>query len=219
MKSPVSPVHAGIYPMLYVFAGGLLRFPRSCGDIPTTNSLVVLYRQFPPFMRGYTSIAFCHDSGSVVSPVHAGIYLRTAVRAVILGSFPRSCGDIPAYPDRCALSIAFPPFMRGYTLNSCAHSGKESVSPVHAGIYPDQAPISRSAPRFPRSCGDIPSDPDRRCGRRWFPPFMRGYTLFPIIACWLYCVSPVHAGIYLKRLCSAAWSLSFPRSCGDIPCP
>ena len=71
----VSPVHAGIYLLFSRNAQTIVRFPRSCGDIPVAAGFYGKVFKFPPFMRGYTSDTLSNTIGNNVSPVHAGIYL------------------------------------------------------------------------------------------------------------------------------------------------
>ena len=131
----VSPVHAGIY-LYRISSAGLRRsFPRSCGDIPHRLVLDRLFKEFPPFMRGYTSQRQTTRRQLPVSPVHAGIYPCRAPFLCVFLRFPRSCGDIPAEIDQAIDKVKFPPFMRGYTCQQGADQGRDGVSPVHAGIY------------------------------------------------------------------------------------
>ena len=131
----VSPVHAGIYPIITAERPPLKSFPRSCGDIPASCRGFWRLRRFPPFMRGYTWQSGAGARVHPVSPVHAGIYPADRRAAHEFHGFPRSCGDIPYETWRVALEILFPPFMRGYTWLADIERKKREVSPVHAGIY------------------------------------------------------------------------------------
>ena len=153
----VSPVHAGIYPHLADSGHRSCGFPRSCGDIPPCIPTETSLHGFPPFMRGYTLSIQIYTVGLKVSPVHAGIYLFMGFFVNPLIGFPRSCGDIPVAIHNSDGGKKFPPFMRGYTCHQRRLRLYESVSPVHAGIYPIRAIRPHCATGFPRSCGDIPN--------------------------------------------------------------
>ena len=147
-------------------------------------------------MRGYTFTSKTHGKRTMVSPVHAGIYLATRPLPGNTARFPRSCGDIPWAAITQGRMIRFPPFMRGYTYSKDYPNLRNSVSPVHAGIYPNTGRRGGMMASFPRSCGDIPRCRAALHYRDRFPPFMRGYTSIVARANYWSTVSPVHAGIY-----------------------
>ena len=132
----VSPVHAGIYLISQHLGRDRFGFPRSCGDIPAPRPPTISICVFPPFMRGYTPYRTGVGLVEIVSPVHAGIYPVLAKLKAAMDGFPRSCGDIPRSLSFILHLLWFPPFMRGYTRYGCKVTCNVTVSPVHAGIYP-----------------------------------------------------------------------------------
>ena len=111
----VSPAHAGMYPFQGLLLNSLPSFPRTRGDVPAPPSFWVKVTVFPPHTRGCTFDSCLLPFLKLVSPAHAGMYLRPWERMEGLPGFPRTRGDVPIGDRVAVLLSTFPPHTRGCT--------------------------------------------------------------------------------------------------------
>ena len=168
-----------------------------CGDGPDDIWDSIPPWQFPPHVRGWTSCSSYPTQTPSVSPACAGMDLRGRLNDLIVGGFPRMCGDGP----RTALA----------TISA------DAVSPACAGMDRSRASAGKSGIGFPRMCGDGPCALGGSASRERFPPHVRGWTRVGAGVVDLAQVSPACAG--MDRVSSPGQRLfaGFPRMCGDGP--
>ena len=109
--------------------------------------------------------------------------------------FPRTCGDGPMAKNVRERRTAFPPHVRGWTLEGYSSTPYRCVSPARAGMDPSIARTSRFHTRFPRTCGDGPKHLTYDLAAIMFPPHVRGWTLPKTAESERGRVSPARAGM------------------------
>ena len=154
-------------------------FPRTRGDVPSTEPCSGNASAFPPHTRGCTVVVVGRSDDHKVSPAHAGMYpIRRGDYQPVPG-FPRTRGDVPGYMQARPFQVGFPPHTRGCTCRPATGREAEDVSPAHAGMYPVSADSLALIGSFPRTRGDVPPESPAAEGTGRFPPHTRGCTVAP----------------------------------------
>ena len=131
--------------------------------------------------------------------------------------FPRVRGDGPVAGTGDAITLAFPPRARGWTLFTHGAPGPMSVSPACAGMDPSDPEGLEGSRRFPRVRGDGPEPCSLSRPHPWFPPRARGWTFVSTRANARSAVSPACAGMDPFYSSKPAKRCRFPRVRGDGP--
>ena len=153
----VFPAHAGMFPVIDLEPGHLLRFPRSRGDVPHCTQPNGTHEPFSPLTRGCSPSSTLNQVTCYVFPAHAGMFPVVTVEEQNGTSFPRSRGDVPSTHDGKRKSHEFSPLTRGCSKVAEIIDENFDVFPAHAGMFPLSARTSPSLDRFPRSRGDVPN--------------------------------------------------------------
>ena len=132
-------------------------------------------------------------------------------------SFPRTCGDGPVTLTSPAADVAFPPHVRGWTLERTNGDMRAAVSPARAGMDQSSDLFDGPAEGFPRTCGDGPLVDWLLLWAPRFPPHVRGWTRGPGLLPEDQHVSPARAGMDPAGMVLSASPARFPRTCGDGP--
>ena len=111
---------------------------------------------FPPHTRGCTRARRLEAVSALVSPAHAGMYLRHCPAADTGIRFPRTRGDVPHLRDEQTDEPQFPPHTRGCIVPANDKFRRDQVSPAHAGMYRSSGGSALVEPGFPRTRGDVP---------------------------------------------------------------
>ena len=152
----VSPAHAGMYRHWRGRTREHPGFPRTRGDVPHDFNALGLVPEFPPHTRGCTLGSIRLRERVNVSPAHAGMYRIERLEDTRDSSFPRTRGDVPLLKTAQDRSSKFPPHTRGCTSTLLQLHPPITVSPAHAGMYPNTSSCSRRSISFPRTRGDVP---------------------------------------------------------------
>ena len=89
------------------------RFPRVCGDVPSTSMPTADTAPFSPRMRGCSSPTPWFSHPAHVFPAYAGMFRFWVASVSARLSFPRVCGDVPGHRENGTLRTTFSPRMRG----------------------------------------------------------------------------------------------------------
>ena len=174
-----SPAHAGIDPTKSWSTPQATRLPRTRGDRPNPDRIMLYLQQAPPHTRGSTQSRPDNSVSSAGSPAHAGIdpfACRTGQKS---GRLPRTRGDRPYASSSYDVISRAPPHTRGSTLWSETFSRAYSGSPAHAGIDLKDAEDHFELFGLPRTRGDRPSRLLPGYPRDRAPPHTRGSTRIP----------------------------------------
>ena len=130
----VFPAHAGIVPD---YTSELLKegsLPRTRGDRPETEKMVLQVAQSSPHTRGSSLSPFIEVFGHHVFPAHAGIVRRSCHLRPQRSCLPRTRGDRPAIAPIGGGFCQFSPHTRGSSPRVRTTQGRLLVFLAHAGI-------------------------------------------------------------------------------------
>ena len=130
----VFPAHAGIVPD---YTSELLKegsLPRTRGDRPETEKMVLQVAQSSPHTRGSSLSPFIEVFGHHVFPAHAGIFRRRCHLRPQRSCLPRTRGDRPAIAPIGGGFCQFSPHTRGSSPRVRTTQGRLLVFLAHAGI-------------------------------------------------------------------------------------
>ena len=125
------------------------------------------------------------------------MFRRCSVVRRFVNRFPRTRGDVPAFPVAGIPDWAFSPHTRG-----CSSYDGKGVTAYSC---------------FPRTRGDVPYDDDPLMLNHLFSPHTRGCSEFGGLSDHEIGVFPAHAGMFLR---GHGWKKRlnrFPRTRGDVP--
>ncbi len=173
-RSGITPAHAG-----KSYGTGKERMivrdhPRTCGEKRVSPNRPSTGSGSPPHMRGKVSNRSKHALFCGITPAHAGKRLCVSKGDKFLGDHPRTCGEKLLRRLRRAILQGSPPHMRGKGFHSCGISGKDGITPAHAGKR--LRAFSGSYPNLdhPRTCGEKHRSAQGVCLDGGSPPHMRG---------------------------------------------
>ncbi len=213
----VSPAHAGMDPSRAALAYEARRLPRPRGDGPPQVIRGSSERESPPPTRGWTRQKRALWAHGDVSPAHAGMDPRQALRSKPRTGLPRPRGDGPCRCSIPPMRWASPPPTRGWTLWRVARAGRGAVSPAHAGMDPTYTVDPTARGSLPRPRGDGPAARVNVQDRSESPPPTRGWTLRRVRLALERIVSPAHAGMDPRLVRRVDSPGSLPRPRGDGP--
>ena len=152
-----------------------------------------------------------------VFPAHAGMFRLRFVAVLLLGRFPRVCGDVPLLLAHPGVTVGFSPRMRGCSGWENVKDIFNAVFPAYAGMFLGLNKSTSADERFPRVCGDVPFVGLGGFYSQSFSPRMRGCSGLGEADCRLACVFPAYAGMFPPTLAPIFGPAGFPRVCGDVP--
>ena len=171
-----SPAHAGMYLRRPHVAFPVAGFPRTRGDVPERKAAEAAAAALPPHTRGCTPARRSGGASTGASPAHAGMYPLQLCLPIGDPRFPRTRGDVPPDVGQRRRVNALPPHTRGCTPIGCSGGRRQGASPAHAGMYLMRRGSGRTAPRFPRTRGDVPYLGILTATGAELPPHTRGCT-------------------------------------------
>ena len=84
------------------------------------------------------------------------MFLNQTLLLLIIKSFPRIRGDVPALESRKAQAQLFSPHTRGCSDVEIESMARGEVFPAYAGMFPNNLTTIAVAQCFPRIRGDVP---------------------------------------------------------------
>ena len=112
-RAEVFPAHAGMFRVNLPYMCLEVSFPRSRGDVPRLECLLIESDGFSPLTRGCSGVHPTRPRGPAVFPAHAGMFLYEIDPVGGIACFPRSRGDVPGSVALSSISAAFSPLTRG----------------------------------------------------------------------------------------------------------
>ena len=98
---------------------------------------------------------FSSESGDLVFPAYAGMFLKQELRLILNSGFPRVCGDVSLAAYGVAADSLFSPRMRGCFQAVLNKEIYAQVFPAYAGMFPVVTGRLSKTYSFPRVCGDV----------------------------------------------------------------
>ncbi len=131
----VFPTHVGVYRGSKRGCFLKIRFPHTCGGVPSWQSITDRLASFSPHMWGCT-FPLCRAPSSLpVFPTHVGVYREYEPAAHVRVSFPHTCGGVPCERLFRLRNFQFSPHMWGCTFLDGGNDKPEEVFPTHVGVY------------------------------------------------------------------------------------
>ena len=128
--------------------------PRTCGE----NFLMVISPIWligsPPHMRGKQPISCLAHAWHRITPAHAGKTELLKSQPIADADHPRTCGENTVRGKSLYFPCGSPPHMRGKPTISQMESGKQRITPAHAGKTQCVPCQIMSTPDHPRTCGE-----------------------------------------------------------------
>ena len=129
----ITPAHTGKTTLRFRYPLYDTDHPRTCGENRPKPLRTATRFGSPPHMRGKLNNESAADNVGRITPAHAGKTYRLSVRQVRLSDHPRTCGENLSVTTIYLNGIGSPPHMRGKPTISQMESGKQRITPAHAG--------------------------------------------------------------------------------------
>ena len=107
--------------------------PRACGEYKTYMTILSCRLGSPPRMRGIHIPRTVRDSGTGITPAHAGNTSVAAFCQLRCRDHPRACGEYCLCSCALVFLLGSPPRMRGIQVVRDVLVVRQGITPAHAG--------------------------------------------------------------------------------------
>ena len=211
----ITPAHAGKSSSIAASAFGCQDHPRPCGEKLRAPRPYRPRRGSPPPMRGKALDNSTNNSGSGITPAHAGKSGRPRSRAAELEDHPRPCGEKAASCGQGRAALGSPPPMRGKAQLQMVPAATPGITPAHAGKSLNKRRLCIKCKDHPRPCGEKLSFYTPLATPHGSPPPMRGKEVHLVMDDRRRGITPAHAGESQASLQKLHPQQDHPRPCGE----
>ena len=138
----------------------------------------------------------CFQQRRLVFPTHVGMFRLSLLLTRVGGSFPHTCGDVPAECDINCILAKFSPHMWGCSDLLVKNGLLTEVFPTHVGMFRQISTNRDKADSFPHTCGDVPFEQTLATELAKFSPHMWGCSGMIHYLPQRQTVFPTHVGMF-----------------------
>ena len=214
-KSGITPAYAGKSSSSCVMPIDSRDHPRLCGEKISHALLMMLDRGSPPPMRGKGKMAIQVNRENRITPAYAGKSADRSPSFQNRRDHPRLCGEKPASASGGSVKRGSPPPMRGKGPPVADMWKRSGITPAYAGKRQTSTALLPITWDHPRLCGEKDGVAAEKTLPWGSPPPMRGKVWDPIVAVYVFRITPAYAGKSLFPLFLRRCPEDHPRLCGE----
>ena len=190
-------------------------YPRGCGEWAEAVELRVTPHGLPPRVRGMVPDKDRADGTIRLTPAGAGNGSMGSFACAVCTAYPRGCGewevDLVGYEYYAGL----PPRVRGMEPRQATFAPTTGLTPAGAGNGPQSIMSHRSAPAYPRGCGEWRGTPVQISRCAGLPPRVRGMVVRLAEPKFWTRLTPAGAGNGRPPRSGSGIPEAYPRGCGE----